>query len=294
MGFFNDALREFRNVDECQYYTDIILDISQIAETGHNKYSMGGIEELASGILLTGLQQPLIVALVGEEYRLVSGHRRIGALAHLIREGHEKFRAIPCRYRKMGETEFKITLLCGNLFNRKMTSHDLMIQAAEWKEALTKAKEEKLLVLENGERIRDYVAEILGISATKVAQLEIINKNAPEDVKENLKGGKIGITAAYNSAKKKNNDKANEEKGKKGQAGGGLPYVPEMDIPPEDSIICNNQKLLSERLPIIARLTEIYEFLSRGDIALLEEIILKSCRRRDKLLENKEESEDKT
>ena len=65
-----------------------------------------------------------------------------------------------------------------------MTDYDLMNQAADWKEVLTQARKEKLLVLEEGKRVRDYVAAVLGEKPTKIAQLEAINNNATEEVKE--------------------------------------------------------------------------------------------------------------
>ena len=45
-------------------YQDITLDYSEIVVTGHNKYSMGEIQEMATGLLIDGLQEPLIVARV--------------------------------------------------------------------------------------------------------------------------------------------------------------------------------------------------------------------------------------
>ena len=62
----------------------------------------------------------------------------------------------------MTETQFRLSLLIGNTFNRKMTDYDLMNQAADWKEVLTQARKEKLLVLEEGKRVRDYVAAVWG------------------------------------------------------------------------------------------------------------------------------------
>ena len=177
-------------------YQDITLDYSEIVVTGHNKYSMGEIQEMATGLLIDGLQEPLIVARVENAFWLVSGHRRIAGIEILISEGHEEFKNVPCRYKEMTETEFRIALLTGNTFNRRMTDYDLMVQAQEWKEVLTQARKEGLLKLDKGERVRDYVAVIMGESAGKIGTLEAINNNATPEVKEQFQNGNMGITAA--------------------------------------------------------------------------------------------------
>ena len=54
----------------------------------------------------------------------------------------------------------------------------------EWKNALKQAQREKLLILEHGERVRDYVARIMGTSAAVIGDYNRINKNAVPEVKE--------------------------------------------------------------------------------------------------------------
>ena len=121
-------------------FKDVKLNYQSIIATKHNKYSMEEIGELATGIHMAGeLQQPLVLGKIGEEYWLVSGHRRLEAIKMLVNEGEEEFAEIPCRYRDMTETEFRMQLLIGNTFNRKMTDYDRMTQAAEWKEVLQQA-----------------------------------------------------------------------------------------------------------------------------------------------------------
>lgn len=49
--------------NRAEEYKDIMIDYQDIIVTDHNKYSMEEIQELATGILLTGgIQEPLIVA----------------------------------------------------------------------------------------------------------------------------------------------------------------------------------------------------------------------------------------
>lgn len=82
----------------------------------------------------------------------------------LVQGGAENFRVVNCRYKDMTETEFRLHVLIGNAFNRHYTDYDKMIEAEEWKNALKQAQREKLLILEHGERVRDYVARIMGTS----------------------------------------------------------------------------------------------------------------------------------
>lgn len=125
MGFnvldlMNGATRAaVEGVDE---YEDIKLDLEEIKITKHNRYSMDELEELATSILMDGLQEPLILGRVNGEYLLSGGHRRTEALLILKAEGHEeKTKNLPCRFKDMTETQFRLSLLIGNTFNRKMT-----------------------------------------------------------------------------------------------------------------------------------------------------------------------------
>ena len=54
-----------------------------------------------------------------------------------------------------------------------MTDYDLMNQAADWKEVLTQARKEKLLILEEGKRVRDYVAAVLKAARDVLRNLRV-------------------------------------------------------------------------------------------------------------------------
>ena len=67
--------------EEKDGYKAIKLNYKDIVITKHNKYSMDEINELATGIHMAGeLQQPLVLGKVGDEFWLVSGHRRHAAI----------------------------------------------------------------------------------------------------------------------------------------------------------------------------------------------------------------------
>lgn len=178
-------------------FKEIRLDYEKIVVTKHNKYSMDDIAELAAGIEMTGgLHEPLILGRVNGEYWLASGHRRRAAIEMLVKGGADNFRMVNCRCKDMTETEFRLHVLIGNAFNRHYTDYDKMMEAEEWKNALKAAQKEKLLILEKGERVRDYVARVMGTSATVIGDYNRINKNATPEIKEQFKDGVIGVTAA--------------------------------------------------------------------------------------------------
>ena len=54
-------------------YQDIVVNYRDIVVTKHNKYSMDELQEIATGIEMDGLQQPLVLGRVNGEYWLVSG-----------------------------------------------------------------------------------------------------------------------------------------------------------------------------------------------------------------------------
>lgn len=182
---------------EAEDFATIRLNYKDIVVTKHNKYSMDEVEELATGIHMAGgLQQPLVVGRIDGEYRLVSGHRRIAAIEILVNEGEGEFEEVDCRFKDMTEIEFRMQLLIGNTFNRKMTDYDRMVQASEWKEVLQQAKKEGAFKPEKGTRTRDYVAQIMGVSPATIGELNRIDNNATDEVKEQLKEGNMTMTAA--------------------------------------------------------------------------------------------------
>lgn len=67
------------------------------------------------------------------------------------------------------------------------------------KAALIRAKEEDGLEIQG--KMRDLVAAMINESSTNVARMDAINNNATPEIKEQLKEGNLGITAAYEAAK---------------------------------------------------------------------------------------------
>ena len=278
-------------------FEEIRLDYEKIVVTGQNKYSMDEIEELAAGIeMVGGLHEPLILGRVNGEYWLASGHRRRAAIEMLVQGGAERFRVVNCRYKDMTETEFRLHVLIGNTFNRHYTDYDKMMEAEEWKKALKAAQKEKLLILEHGERVRDYVARIMGTSAAVVGDYNRINKNATPEIKEQFKDGTIGVTAAAASQLPENeqkeiagrvaagedikaqeirdmvDEKKAEEKEKRSIAEQKADQMSDTDTNEEE-------KENARRLHALKMLEKYYIYMSDEEVGILERM-LEDCKRR--------------
>ena len=275
-------------------FKEIRLDYEKIIVTGQNKYSMDEIEELAAGIeMVGGLHEPLILGRVNGEYWLASGHRRRAAIEMLVQGGADNFREVDCRYKDMTETEFRLHLLIGNTFNRHYTDYDKMIEAEEWKKALKAAQKERLLILERGERVRDYVARIMGTSAAVVGDYNRINKNATPEIKERFKDGAIGVTVAAAASQLPENEQ--KEIAERVAAGEDIKAQEIRDMVDEkkekrsiteqkadqmsDTDTNEEEKANARCLHALKMLEKYYIYMSDEEVGILERM-LEDCKRR--------------
>lgn len=297
--------------EEKDGYKAIKLNYKDIVITKHNKYSMDEISELATGIHMAGeLQQPLVLGKVGDEFWLVSGHRRHAAIDMLVQEGEEQFAEVDCRYKPMTETEFRMELLIGNTFNRKPTDYDKMIEAQEWKDLLQQMKKEGSFKPEKGSRTRDYIAAIMGEATGTIGTLQQISNNATDAVKEQFEAGTMNMTAAAEASKLSEEDqnaiaeaaaagqetRAAEIKAMAEQAANeGIMNEPEdgeeqeeehcratleqMKETVSDTDTTEEEKENARRLHILKMLENYYIYMNEDDLRCLE-AMLEDCKRR--------------
>lgn len=178
-------------------YKEMLLDPESLAPSDENFYSLENIEELADNMRLVGHLDPIIVGKVEGKFKIISGHRRTKAACFNKQNGYSEFNQVKCMVKEMSNTMFMLTLLSANAFNRKLTDWELVEQARLLKEYLEKAKDEGLVI--EG-KMRDYMADILGISKTKMNQINKINNNMCEDGKRALKNGDINFSKAHEVA----------------------------------------------------------------------------------------------
>ena len=144
-------------------------------------------------------EQPTVLARVGGEYRIIDGHRRNAANILNLERGHKEYEKVLYRFMDMSEAMYELRLLAGNGYTQELTAYEKIRLVERTKAALIRAKEEDGLEIQG--KMRDLVAAMINESSTNVARMDAINNNATPEIKEQLKEGKLGITAAYEAAK---------------------------------------------------------------------------------------------
>ena len=195
--------------DELRYipYGDILPD-------PNNGYSMEGIEDLARSIEIVGLQQPIRVRMLdaaggtgnpsptGKKYMILSGHRRYAAIGLLIDRGSKQFdRGVPCVVDGgvSSPAMQELKLLLANADNRKLTSADEAQQAERISDCIRRLEDEGFTF---PGRHRDWVAQLSGMSRTKLARLDAIrNKLSSTLYRDYYSKGKMNEAVAYEFSK---------------------------------------------------------------------------------------------
>ena len=181
-------------------YEEIYLSPYEVRAAPENTHqSLENIEELADSFLHVGQEQPTVIARVNGEFRIVDGHRRNAANIMNLERGHKEYEKVKYRYKDMTEAMYELSLLAGNGYTQELTAYEKTRLVERTKAALIRAKEEDGLEIKG--KMRDLVAAMLNESSTNVARMESINNNATPEIKEQLKNGNMGITAAYEAAK---------------------------------------------------------------------------------------------
>lgn len=171
--------------------------VDELAENRENFYDCSDTDELAHSIAEHGLMQPIVVT---ESGVVVSGHRRLAAYKRLLQEtADEKYRAIPCIVREsLDELDEQLMLIEANSTARVLSSYELMEQAKRYDALLERAKREGRQI--EGRR-RDKVAETFGVSKSKVARLNAIDKNLDGIWMTQFRIGEINESLAYEISK---------------------------------------------------------------------------------------------
>ena len=197
-----DALKNVSAADTGKEQIEYIpLDL--IDPDPDNFYSLDGLEELAGNIETIGLQQPLrLWPSQGGRYTVISGHRRRAAIMLIRDGGSDQFaQGVPSIVERgeLSPALVKLKLLMANTDTRKMTSADQNRQAAELEDTLRQLSDEGF---EFPGRLRDWVAELSGLSRSKLARLKVIrDKLAPDLKAAYYDTNQLDETAAYELAR---------------------------------------------------------------------------------------------
>ncbi len=170
------------------------IAISDIVENRKNFYIVEDVSELMESIKTFGLQQNLTVVKEGNKYKLLSGHRRFKAI-----KGLGTFESVPCRVIKATKFEEDLLLILSNSTTRVLTEYEKMEQVSRLKKIVKEVKTNDKLLIKG--RVRDFIANSLGVSSSTVGRYEAINNNLNDDLKEEYRSGNINTTVAYETSK---------------------------------------------------------------------------------------------
>lgn len=169
-----------------------------------NFYATEDIEALARNIAMVGLLDPLRIRDNPESvgrYMVVSGHRRRLALKLLEQDDPAQWGEVACIHEAtaVSPTLQQLRLIFANSDTRKMKDADISEQAAQVKDLLYKLKVEEGYDFPG--RMRDHVAEIVKISKSKLARLEVIRKDLAAVWQPAWKNGTLAENTAYELSK---------------------------------------------------------------------------------------------
>lgn len=179
------------------------INIKKLYSNDKNFYSVTDIEPLAQKILLVGLIENLEVVhdpCDRGEYRITAGERRWRALKLLVEQGYTDFEMVTCQIQTPASAdEEMLRLIIANDYRNK-TVADILEEEKQLKDILQRMKQEGRTIkgykLDSG-RLRDVIAKMLQMPATKIAQIESINKHLFPEFAEELKEGRLTFSAAY-------------------------------------------------------------------------------------------------
>ena len=192
-----------------------MLHYSKLVPSEKNDYSTENIAELANAILLAGgIKQNLLARKKApDEYELIAGHRRRLAVKHLVEElGHEEFAMVPVHVERVDDGMGEIQLILTNSSARERNDYEKMMEVDRLTELMKamqngtedeKVKFSQIFGIEpgiGGRELRKLVAEKLGLSETKVANLQNISHNLVPELKERFQDGSLGVSAANAAA----------------------------------------------------------------------------------------------
>lgn len=178
-----------------QFYKVIPLSVYDLVPSKDNFYSTEQIEELKMSIEMFGVKQNLTVkAIGGGKYRIIAGHRRRLAALALVKEGKTEFEYVPCGVEtEEDEIKERLLLITTNSTARQLSDWEKIKQAEEMRTLLEELKSREKLP----GRLRDLIAEALNTSPAQIGRMEAITKNLTPKFKDELKEGRVNISAAY-------------------------------------------------------------------------------------------------
>lgn len=177
-----------------------MIDIDDLHPSPDNFFEVRNIPEFAATILGQGgvKDNLLVTPLESGGYEIISGHRRTAAVRYLLDNGKTISRLLPCLVQSYNNgTDKQLDLILCNVATRQISDQE-MWRSFEELDSLLKERKEA------GEKfgsIREYLANLLHVSAAQVSKMQNVTHNAIEPVKEAVANGDLSIHAANEIAK---------------------------------------------------------------------------------------------
>lgn len=168
-----------------------------------NFYEVEGVGDLVDSLKLNGLLDPIVVYKgSGILYTILSGHRRYRAISIIRGEKDydRRFDQVPCIVRPAPTSTAMedILLIQANSTGRIRTPADMAEEARRLTAALVTLKKQGV---ELPGRLRDAVADAMGVSSSKLGRIQAIENNLQvPGFKSAWKAGKLPEAAAYELA----------------------------------------------------------------------------------------------
>lgn len=177
-----------------------MIPVTRIRMNPRNFYEPADVGDLVDSIAMNGLMDPIVVYKgSGILYTILSGHRRYAAITAIRGgKGHEHdFDEVPCIVRPAPADTARedILLIQANSTGRIRTAKDMAEEARRLTAAFTQLKKEGA---DLPGRVRDMVADAMGVSKSKVARIQAIEHNlAVPGFQAAYKKGELSEAAAY-------------------------------------------------------------------------------------------------
>lgn len=181
----------------------VMLPIDKLYPTNENFYSKDAdrVEKMAASILLLstpdriGIQQNLIVKPIPNSggYEIIAGETRWRAVKLLLEEEKIEIDRVPCVVEDEGDPiRDELILIMTNSTQRERTDAEKMHEVERLRELLKEYRKNHKI----SGTTQSVIANMLGISKTKVGTLENINRNLSQELKQDYVDGKINTSVA--------------------------------------------------------------------------------------------------
>lgn len=181
----------------------VLLPVEKLKPTSKNFYSIEDdrVRKLAASIEMLsaedklGIQQNLVVRKIedSDEYEIVSGETRWQAVNLLLSEGRTNITEVPCKVESGSDpVRDELILILTNSTQRVRSDAEKMKEIDRLRELLQEYKKNHKL----GGTMQQAIADILGVSKTKVGTLDNINRHLIQGLKQDYEQGMISTAVA--------------------------------------------------------------------------------------------------